>query len=69
MNLSLKNLSIDQRLQIVEDIWDSIAAEQQSLPLTQEQKIELDRRLDAFELDGENGRLAEDVLAGIRQRL
>jgi len=69
MNPSLKNLSIEQRIQIVEDLWDSIAADQQSLFLTDEQKTELDLRLDAYELDGNEGRLAMDVLAGIRQRL
>lgn len=69
MNLTLKNLSIDRRIQIVEDLWDSIVAEQESLLVTKEQKAELDRRLDAFECDGNEGRLAEDVLADIRQRL
>jgi putative addiction module component (TIGR02574 family) len=40
-------LSIPERILIVEQIWDSIAAEQASLPLTEAQKTELDRRLDA----------------------
>jgi putative addiction module component (TIGR02574 family) len=39
-----RTLSIAERLQLVEDIWDSIAQEADALPLTPEQKAELDRR-------------------------
>ena len=38
-------LSVSERIQLVEDIWDSIAAESEGLPLTDEQQAELDRRL------------------------
>ncbi len=38
-------LSVSERIQLVEDIWDSIAAEPDALPLTDEQQAELDRRL------------------------
>jgi putative addiction module component (TIGR02574 family) len=38
-------LSIAERIQLVEDIWDSIAAEPESVPLTPEQADELDRLL------------------------
>lgn len=69
MNPSLKNLSIEQRIRIVEDLWDSITAEQESLILTEGQKAELGLRLDAFILDRDEGRLAKDAIAGIRQRL
>ena len=44
-----RDLPIDQRLQLVEDIWDSIAEEANarpgSLPLSDAQRAELDRRL------------------------
>ncbi len=69
MNPSLRNLTVEQRLRIVEDIWDSIANDQEALSLTDEQRMELDRRLDVFELDGNQGRLAEDAIADIRKRL
>jgi putative addiction module component (TIGR02574 family) len=39
-----RNLSIPERLQLVEDIWDSIAADTETLPLTPDQLAELDRR-------------------------
>ncbi len=41
-------LSISERIQLVQDIWDSIAEVPDSIPLTDEQKAELDRRLDAY---------------------
>jgi putative addiction module component (TIGR02574 family) len=40
----LRKLSVAERIQLVEDLWDSIAADS-DLPLTDAQKAELDRRL------------------------
>lgn len=56
MNVNLRKLPLDERIRLVEDLWDSIAADQKALPLTQEQREELDRRLDAYERDGNPGR-------------
>ena len=67
MNAKLLELPVEERIRIVEDLWDSIAADQKSLLLTAEQKAELDRRLDAYEADGNSGRLAADAIADIRR--
>ena len=64
----LRTLSIDERMQLVEDIWDSIAADQATLPLTDEQRAELDRRLDAYETDNIQGREASDVVKALKDR-
>jgi len=69
MNTKLSKLPIDERIKLVEELWDSIAAEQKALPLTEEQKTELDRRLDAYEADGNRGRLATEAIAEIRRKL
>ena len=69
MNTKLKELPVEERIRIVEDLWDSIAADQNALPLTADQKAELDRRLDAYETDKNRGRLAADAVAGIRRKL
>lgn len=69
MNTRIQNLSIDERIRLVEDFWDSIAAEQEALPLTAVQKAELDQRLDAYEIDRDRGRLAIDAVAEIRSKL
>jgi putative addiction module component (TIGR02574 family) len=39
-------LSANERLQLVEEIWDSLAAEPDSIPVPDWHKAELDRRLD-----------------------
>ena len=68
MDTKLHALPVDERIQLVEDLWDSIAADQNALPLTSEQKVELDRRLDAYAVDRNRGRLAADVIGDIRRR-
>lgn len=69
MNSKLKELPVDERVKLVEDLWDSIAADQHALPLNDEQKAELDRRLNAYEIDKNPGRPAADAVADIRRRL
>ncbi len=69
MATPVQDLPLEERLKLVEDIWDSIAAEQGHLPLTEDQREELDRRLDEFEADGEFGEPASAVLARIRKNL
>ena len=69
MNAKLKQLPVEERIKLVEDLWDSIAADQQALRLTAEQKAELDRRLDAYEIDKNQGRLAADAVGDIRRKL
>ena len=63
MRAELRTLPIGERIQLVEDLWDSIAAAQALLPLTEEQRAELDRRLDAYESDNIRGREASAVVA------
>lgn len=69
MNAKLQELPVEERIRIVEDLWDSIADDQKSLPLTAEQRTELDRRLDAYEVDKNRGRPAADSVADIRRKL
>lgn len=69
MNTKLSKLPIDERIKLVEDLWDSIASDQKALPITDEQKAELDRRLDAYEFDGNRGHLATEAIAEIRRKL
>ena len=66
---SIFKLPIEDRIRLVEDIWDSIAADQSALDLTDAQRTELDKRLDDFEKDGEIGREAYEVIAEIRNKL
>ena len=51
----LRNLPISERIQIVEDLWDSIAAEPDPIPLGPAHLEELDRRLDRYEVSPNEG--------------
>jgi putative addiction module component (TIGR02574 family) len=69
MNTKLKNLPVDERIKLVEELWDSIASDQKVLSLTDEQKAELDKRLDAYEFDSNRGRIATESIEEIRRKL
>jgi putative addiction module component (TIGR02574 family) len=63
----IKAMSVPERILVVEEIWDSIAAEQDSIPLTVAQRDELDRRLDAFDASPDEGRSWQEVKSRIQQ--
>jgi putative addiction module component (TIGR02574 family) len=48
-------LEISERIQLVEDIWDSIAAIPDSVEITNAQCEELDRRLAAYHQNPNSG--------------
>ncbi len=60
-------LPVEDRVRLVEAIWDSISAVPEALPLTEWQKQELDRRLDDLEKNPDAGSTLEDVFARIRR--
>jgi len=51
----LLSLSISERIQLVQDLWDSIIEVPEQLPLTDEQKTELDRRMHNYQKNPEPG--------------
>jgi putative addiction module component (TIGR02574 family) len=64
----LSDLSVAERIIVVEQIWDSIAAEQAALPLTPAQVAELDRRLAAHRKSPGEGASWEEVKARIQAK-
>lgn len=48
-------LPVRERIRLVELIWDSIAAVPETIPVSDELRAELDRRLAEFEADPESG--------------
>ena len=54
-------LSVPERIRLVEDIWDSIAAVPESISLTEAQIAELDRRLEDYRAHPEDGSPWEEV--------
>lgn len=61
-------LPVADRMRLVEEIWDSISAAPEALPLTDWQREELDRRLAEFEADPDSGSTLEEVFARVRRR-
>ena len=61
METKLQQLTVDERIKLVEDLWDSIAADQGALPI--------DRRLNAYAVDKNRGRPAADAIRDIRRQL
>ena len=62
------DLSIPERIQLVEDIWDTIAAKADSLELTEEEKKIIDARLEKYHQSPELGSPWEDVYKRIVSR-
>lgn len=62
-------LTPEERIQLAEDLWDSLDDRPEVLPLTEAQAAEIDRRLEAYRRDGEAGRPYEAVLDRIEARL
>lgn len=74
MSVSLKSLGIDrlsveERLALVEELWDSIAESSAAVPLSDAQRAELDRRLADHEAHPEDVVSWEEVKDSISSRL
>lgn len=47
----IARLSVPERILLLEDLWDSIASDESSVPVPQSHRDELDRRLTQYEKD------------------
>jgi putative addiction module component (TIGR02574 family) len=65
-NVDIKALTPEERLTLLEEIWDSL--EPEDVRLTEAQRAELDRRLDDLERNPDAGIPWEEVLKQIRER-
>jgi putative addiction module component (TIGR02574 family) len=70
MSAELKDIlemSVAERIQLVEDIWDSIAAVPESLALTEAEGQELDRRLEAYAQNPTEGITWDELKKKVRK--
>ena len=66
--LNIDTLSPEERLRLIEELWDSLSETPTTIPLTNAQREELDRRLDDLERSGPEGIPWEQVLQQIRSQ-
>ena len=64
--LGIERLSVEERISLVEELWDSIA---EATPLTEAQRLELDRRLEDHKANPNDVVPWEVVKASITTRL
>jgi putative addiction module component (TIGR02574 family) len=64
----INELSLVDRIQLVQAIWDGIAAEQGCPELTPEQEQELDRRSAAYDANPEDVMSWEEIKASIQTK-
>jgi len=65
-NADILSRSVEERIQLVEDIWDSIAVVPEAVSLSKEQKRELDRRLEAYHRNPDAGSPWSEVKERVR---
>jgi putative addiction module component (TIGR02574 family) len=64
----IANLSFEERLRLLDKLWESLSRTPEAIPLTEAQREELDRRLNELDREGPVGIPWDDVLARIRGR-
>ncbi|MBI5461383.1 MAG: addiction module protein [Gammaproteobacteria bacterium] len=67
--LGIEHLDIEERLSLVEELWDSIAADSAAVPPTHAQRLDLDNRIDDHEANPDDVISWSDVKASITERL
>jgi putative addiction module component (TIGR02574 family) len=62
----IASMSVDDRIRLVQAIWDSIAADQAHPDLTEAQKQDLDRRIAELDANPSNVLTWEEIKARVR---
>ncbi|MCW8929242.1 MAG: addiction module protein [Gammaproteobacteria bacterium] len=59
--MEIQELTVSERIMLAEKLWDSVLSKESEIDLTENQEIELDRRLNSFMTDQELGSSWSDV--------
>ena len=65
---SIKHLSVAERVRLVQDIWETLLPTAEELPLTDEQRDVIDRRLEEHRRDPASAIPWEEVRARIEPK-
>ncbi len=63
--MNLQELTNSEKILLAEELWDSVASNEQLFPITEEQKNILDKRLAKYSLDQDSG----DSWQNVRNRI
>ncbi|MBV6624338.1 MAG: addiction module protein [Rivularia sp. (in: Bacteria)] len=61
LKVDISQLSVAERIQLAEDLWDSILEQQEEFPLSEAQKQELNKRLENYRKNPTSGSSWEEV--------
>ena len=64
----LHKLSTTEKIELAEELWESVLEDQNNVEITEEQREELNKRLAQYELDKEEGDTWEVVRARVSQK-
>jgi putative addiction module component (TIGR02574 family) len=67
-SIDITALSAEERLDLLERLWDSLTPTPEAVPLTEAQRAELDRRLDDLDREGPVGVAWDEMLDRVRNR-
>ncbi len=56
-----KKLTVEERIRLVDEIWNSIAEANECFELTEAQRHELDRRVEGFSVNPSRGRSWDEI--------
>lgn len=66
--VDVATLSPEEQLELLDQLWESLGRDPNSLPLTDEQRRDLDQRLDELEREGPNGLSWDEAVEQIRSK-
>ena len=66
---NIDSLDSEQRLQLMEELWESLSSDPESIPLMEGQESELNRRLDEIDAGDTEGIPWEEVMNQVQARL
>ena len=59
--MKIDELSVSERIILAEQLWDSVLHQEDTIELTENQQLELDRRMLSFQSDNNIGSPWQDV--------
>jgi len=67
--IEINDLNVEERLELIESLWESLVEDPSKIPVTDAQKRMLDERLDEIDAGDDAGIPWEELKARIKKRL